>query len=83
MLKEPSKAFGELDGGVLTLHLESGLLYNGMKAQNNMEILRSSASELLGREVNIRLLPIDGTVQRSLDELRAFQEVRFIRKDGN
>ena len=51
--------------------------------QDYLEVLRRTACELAGREINVRLLPIAGAMQRNLDELRAFQEVRFIRKDGN
>ena len=83
MFKNASDAYGELDGDLLTVHLADGLLYNRLSAPSNLEVLRRTACELAGREINVRLLPIAGAMQRNLDELRAFQEVRFIRKDGN
>ena len=67
----------------LVIRLSAGILYNGLSTPNNLEILRATACELAGREIHVRVLPMGDAAQRSLDELRAFREVRFIRKDGN
>ena len=83
LFRSAGDASGELDGDTLVIRLSAGILYNGLSTPNNLEILRATACELAGREIHVRVLPMGDAAQRSLDELRAFREVRFIRKDGN
>ena len=85
LFRSPADASGELDGSVLTIYLSPTVLYPGLNTPNNLEILKRTASELCGRDINVRLLPMGDAAeaaQRSLDELREFREVQFIRKDG-
>ncbi len=83
LFRSASEASGELTGDILTIQLTSDILYNGLNNPHTLEILRKAAGEAAGREISVRLQTMDGAAQRSLDELRAFREVRFIRKDGN
>ena len=86
LFRSDTDAVGELQGNLLTIHLSETVLYPGLNTPANLEILRQAASELCGRDINVRLLPMGdaaGETRRNLDELREFREVRFKRKDGN
>ena len=83
LFRSASEASGELNGDVLTVYLSAGILYNGLNNPASIEAMRSAAKQLTGRDINVRLAELGDAMQRNLDELRAFKEVRFIRKDGN
>lgn len=83
LFRSGAEASGELSGDVLTVYLSAGILFNGLNTPANIEIMRAAAKQLTGRDINVRLAQLGDTMQRNLDELRAFKEVRFIRKDGN
>ncbi len=83
LFRSPAEASGELNGNVLTVYLSAGILYNGLNNPASIEAMRSAAREMTGRDINVRLAELGDAMQRSLDELRAFKEVRFVRKDGN
>ena len=80
LLRSASDAQGELEGDLLTVRVSASVLYPGLNTAGNLALLRSAASELCGREIRLRLLPLESAeagAQRSLDELRKFREVKF------
>ena len=72
---------GRLDGAILKLEVVPGFLYGRFNKQEVLGKLAEAASALAGHEVRAILSELSGdasTSGRSLDDLKAFKEVRFV-----
>ena len=70
-----------LDGPVLHLEVVPGFLYARFNRQDVLTKLSEAASRLTGREMRTSLSELTGkpdTSKRSLEDLKAFKEVKFI-----
>ncbi len=79
-LEDRARVRGRLEGNVLRLEVVSGFLYSRFNRQEVLTRFSQAARELCGREVNVQLseLKQEERQVRSLDELRKFDEVRFV-----
>lgn len=84
MLRSAAQASGRLDGDVVTVSLEEGILFNALNNPRTLEFMREAACSVVGREVAVRLqstADAQESARRSLRELEQFREVTFKRKD--
>ena len=84
MLRSAAQASGRLDGDVVTVSLEEGILFNALNNPRTLEFMREAACSVVGREVTVRLqstADAQESARRSLRELEQFREVTFKRKD--
>ena len=80
-LNDPQSVRGRLEGPILRLEVVPGFLYGRFNRPDVLGKLSEAASELAGHEVRAALSELSddaATSGRSLDELKAFKEVRFI-----
>ena len=83
-LDDVSSVRGFLEGPVLNLLVVPGFLYGRFNRQDVLGKFSDAASRLAGREIRARLSELTESAEapagakRSLDELKAFKEVRFI-----
>ena len=71
---------GRMENGVLQVRVVPGFYYGRFNRQDVMAKFSAAASRLCGREVRAMLSELEDKPQgqRSLEELKAFKEVRFI-----
>ena len=72
---------GRLDGPILRLEVVPGFLYGRFNKQSVLGKLAEAAGALAGHEVRAALSELSGDASasgRSLDDLKAFKEVRFV-----
>ena len=84
MLRSAAQASGSLEGDVVTVSLEEGILFNALNNPRTLEFMREAACSVVGREVAVRLqstADAQESARRSLRELEQFREVTFKRKD--
>ena len=72
---------GRLDGPILRLEVVPGFLYGRFNKQSVLGKLAEAAGALAGHEVRAALSELSGDAAasgRSLEDLKAFKEVRFV-----
>ncbi|MBR7073608.1 MAG: DNA polymerase III subunit gamma/tau [Oscillospiraceae bacterium] len=72
---------GQLDGPILRLEVVPGFLYGRFNKQSVLGKLAEAAGTLAGHEVRAALSELSGDASasgRSLEDLKAFKEVRFV-----
>ena len=80
-LDDPKSVQGRIEGPLLRLEVLPGFLYGRFNRQDVLAKFSEAASRLAGREIRAALSELTdkpGQPSRSLEELRAFKEVRFI-----
>ena len=80
-LEDEKSVRASLDGPVLRLRVLPGFLYGRFNRQDVLAKLSDAASRLTGQEIRAALSELTDepeTAKRSLEDLKAFKEVRFI-----
>lgn len=79
-LDDGSRILGYAEGGVFHLDVLPGFLYNRINKQEILTRFAEAVRKVSGREMRVQLgeLKKAERVQRSLEELKGFKEVRFI-----
>ena len=80
-LDDEKSVRGRLEGPVLRLEVIPGFLYGRFNRQEVLAKFSETASRLAGYEVRAQLSELSddpGSSKRSLDDLKAFKEVRFV-----
>ena len=83
-LDDPTSVRASLDGQVLNLMVAPGFLYARFNRQDVLAKFSEAASGLAGREIRAKLTELteqattQDNAKRSLEDLKAFKEVRFI-----
>ena len=80
-LDDEKSVRASLDGPVLRLRVMPGFLYGRFNRPDVLAKLSDAASRLTGQEIRTALSELaeeQGPVKRSLEDLKAFKEVRFI-----
>ena len=79
-LEDEKRVRGRLEGNVLHVEAAPGFVYGRFNRQDVLGRLAAAAGELCGREINAKLgeLRQEERQVRSLDELRKFDEVKFV-----
>lgn len=83
-LDDPTSVRASLDGQVLNLMVAPGFLYARFNRQDVLAKFSEAASRLAGREIRAKLTELteqaatQDNAKRSLEDLKAFKEVRFI-----
>lgn len=79
-LDDESRILGYAEGGVFHLDVLPGFLYNRINKQEILTRFAEAVRKVSGREMRVQLgeLKKAERVQRSLEELKQFKEVRFI-----
>ena len=80
-LDDPKSVQGHIEGPLLRLEVLPGFLYGRFNRQEVLAKFSEAASRLAGREIRAALSELTDKPEqpsRSLEELRAFKEVRFI-----
>lgn len=80
VLGDDSKISGSVRDGVLTICAANSFVYGRFNKSEVLNKFSKAASQLSGRDIRVVLTEgkIEGPQQRSLDELKAFKEVKFI-----
>ena len=80
-LEDEKSVRASLDGPILRLRVLPGFLYGRFNRQDVLAKLSDAASRLTGQEIRAALSELTDepeTAKRSLEDLKAFKEVRFI-----
>ena len=80
-LNDPQSVRGRLDGQILRLEAAPGFLFGRFSKPDVLEKLSEAASALTGHEVRAAVSELSdnsATPGRSLEDLKAFKEVRFV-----
>ena len=80
-LDDEKSVRASLDGPVLRLRVMPGFLYGRFNRPDVLAKLSDAASRLTGQEIRTALSELaeeQGPVKRSLEDLKAFKEVRFV-----
>ena len=80
-LEDEKSVRASLEGPVLRLRVLPGFLYGRFNRQDVLAKLSDAASRLTGQEIRAALSELTDepeTAKRSLEDLKAFKEVRFI-----
>lgn len=80
-LDDEKSVQGRIEGAILRLEVMPGFLYGRFNRQEILNRFSEAASRLAGREIRAALSELSDKPEkpsRSIDELRAFKEVRFI-----
>ena len=80
-LDDEKSVRGRLEGPVLRLEVIPGFLYGRFNRQEVLAKFSETASRLAGHEVRAQLSELSddpGSSKRSLEDLKAFKEVRFV-----
>ena len=80
-LDDEKSVRGRLEGPVLRLEVIPGFLYGRFNRQEVLAKFSETASRLAGYEIRAHLSELSddpGSSKRSLDDLKAFKEVRFV-----
>ncbi|MBR1456205.1 MAG: hypothetical protein IJ594_03470, partial [Oscillospiraceae bacterium] len=78
-IRDESRVRGVLEDGALVLEVVPGFLYQRFDRQDVHARLAEAARAVYGRELRIQMRELHQQAQqRSLDELKAFPEVRFV-----
>lgn len=78
-LSDENRVRGYAQGGVLHIDVVPGFLYERFNRQDVLNKFADAVREISGREMRVQLAELKPTERepRSLDELRAYKEVRF------
>ena len=80
-LDDEKSVRASLEGPILRLRVLPGFLYSRFKRPDVLAKLSDAASRLTGQEIRTALSELaeeQGPVKRSLEDLKAFKEVRFV-----
>jgi len=80
VLGDDSKINGSVSDGLLSITAANNFVYGRFNKQEVLHKFSKAASELCGREIRANLSELNENARekRSLEDLRAFKEVRFI-----
>ena len=79
-LMDEGKVRGHIEGALLVLEVLPGFLYGRINRPDILKKFADAATEAAGREIHTQLREMQEQErkQRSLEELKAFKEVRFV-----
>ncbi|MCR5843132.1 MAG: DNA polymerase III subunit gamma/tau [Oscillospiraceae bacterium] len=80
-LDDEKSVRARIDGAQLRIEVTPGFLFGRFNRQEILSKFSDAASELAGREIRAAVVPMEDSQdgpKRSLDDLRAFKEVRFV-----
>ena len=79
-MMDEGKVRGHIEGALLVLEVLPGFLYGRINRPDILKKFADAATEAAGREIHTQLREMQEQErkQRSLEELKAFKEVRFV-----
>jgi len=79
-LSDETQTSGEISGDLLTLKVEPGFLFGCFNKPEVLKCFEKAASEVMGMPIRVRLIELtqNSAPQRSLDDLKKFDVVKFI-----